>query len=306
MLLPKVFISYSWEDDEHKQWVRQFADRLLSDGVNVTIDQYDLELGDRLPQFMEQSITNSDYVLVICTPTYKNKSDNRTGGVGYEGHIISGELFTKEAERKFIPIIRKGTAYTAIPVCMMGKLGIDLTDGTHYDDNYNDLITTLYGTRRKPQIGSRPAHIKAQSTHVADKKHEEPIHILGIIANEVTVPKMDGTRGSALYKIPFRLSKTPSNLWEKFFLSSWQCPPIFSTMHRPGIASVLGDKIILNGTTIEEVRDFHRETLVLCVNEANKMESEILKKEQIRKEREEAQKAKHFNNVRNVIDEIKF
>jgi hypothetical protein len=37
-----------------------------------------------------------------------------------------------------------------------------------------------------------------------------------------------------------------------------------------------------------------------------KMESEILKKEQLRKEREEAQKAKHFNNVRNVIEEIKF
>ena len=39
MVQPKVFISYSWEDDKHKQWVRQFADRLLSDGVNVTIDQ---------------------------------------------------------------------------------------------------------------------------------------------------------------------------------------------------------------------------------------------------------------------------
>lgn len=57
------------------------------------IDQYDLSLGDRLPQFMEQQISDSDYVLIICTPEYK-KANNRTSGVGYEGHIISAELLS--------------------------------------------------------------------------------------------------------------------------------------------------------------------------------------------------------------------
>ena len=85
----KVFISYSWEEDAHQQWVREFADRLLADGIDATIDQYDASLGDRLPHFMEQSITTADYVLIICTPLYKKKADNRKGGVGYEGHIIS-------------------------------------------------------------------------------------------------------------------------------------------------------------------------------------------------------------------------
>ncbi len=37
---------------------------------------------------MERSITGSDYVLIVCTPTYKQKADARVGGVGYEGHII--------------------------------------------------------------------------------------------------------------------------------------------------------------------------------------------------------------------------
>lgn len=106
---PKVFISYSWEDNEHKEWVKSLADRLLSDGIEACVDQYDLTLGDRLPQFMEQSIADADYVLIICTPTYKSKSDNRKGGVGYEGHIISGELFNKGNEKKFIPVIRRGT-----------------------------------------------------------------------------------------------------------------------------------------------------------------------------------------------------
>ena len=105
--MPKVFISYSWEDEAHKQWVKSLTDRLIENGIDATLDQYDLTLGERLPVFMEQSITTADYVLIICTPTYKEKADNRKGGVGYEGHIISGELFAKGNERKFIPVIPK-------------------------------------------------------------------------------------------------------------------------------------------------------------------------------------------------------
>lgn len=43
---PTVFISYAQEDEEHKKWVKELAGRLLSDGIEVTVDQYDLTLGD--------------------------------------------------------------------------------------------------------------------------------------------------------------------------------------------------------------------------------------------------------------------
>lgn len=49
-------------------------------------------------------------------------------------------------------------------------------------------------------------------------KEDEEIKIIGIITNEVTVPKMDGTLGSALYKIPFKLSRIPSRLWKELFI----------------------------------------------------------------------------------------
>ncbi len=142
---PKVFISYCWEDIDHKEWVRALTDRLLSDGVDTTLDQYDLSLGDRLPHFMEQSISDADYVLIICTPSYKRKSDCRLGGVGYEGHIISNELLTMHNERKFIPVIRKGSFSDALPKCLAGKRGIDLTENLHYEDNYKELLTTIQG-----------------------------------------------------------------------------------------------------------------------------------------------------------------
>ena len=302
--MPKVFISYSWEDAEHKIWVKEFADRLLENGIDATLDQYDLTLGDRLPTFMEQSIVSADYVLIICTPVYKEKADNRKGGVGYEGHIISGELFSKGNERKFIPIIRKGSASTSMPAYLAGKLGVDLSEVADCENNFKDLITTLWGTRNKPAIGRKPEYLEKNTLKNVEKP--DKITILGIITDRVTVPKMDGTRGSALYSIPFKLSKSPSGLWKELFISLWNHPPKFTTMHRPGIASVYSDEIVLDGTTIEEVRDYHRETLKLCVDLANKKEAEILERERIKKELEELRAQKHFSNVISIADEIVF
>lgn len=303
--MKKAFISYSWEDEEHKNWVRSFADRLLENGIEATLDQYDLEPGDRLPHFMEQAVTNSDYVLIICTPTYKEKSDARKGGVGYEEHIITAELLSKGNERKFIPVIRKGNVSNALPVSLAGKLAIDLKDGAFYDRNFDDLVAKLKGVSKKPPV-NKAAIVNNPVPEKKASKADEPIHILGIITDEVTEPRNDGTRGSALYKVPFRLSKKPSYLWQQLFVQAWNMPPKFSSMHRFGIASVYGDKIVLDGTTIEEVRDHHKETLLLCVEVANQREKEILEAERRKKEAAEARRKNHHDNVNNIASTIEF
>lgn len=42
---PKVFISYSWHPKENKIRVEQLARRLMSDGVDVTLDVWSLKDG---------------------------------------------------------------------------------------------------------------------------------------------------------------------------------------------------------------------------------------------------------------------
>ena len=103
---PKVFISYAWEDDV-KAWVLEFATRLRKNGVDVVLDLWEMSLGDQITVFMEKSVRDSDFVILICTSKYKRKSDDRIGGVGYEGHIITSEIFSNSNHRKFIPILRK-------------------------------------------------------------------------------------------------------------------------------------------------------------------------------------------------------
>jgi hypothetical protein len=110
----------------------------------------------------------------------------------------------------------------------------------------------------------------------------EPIKITGVITEEVGEPRNDKTPGSALYVVPFRLSRTPSPEWVRAFLDTWELPPRFTSMHRPRIATVRGDRIVLDGTTIEEVERYHFDTLKLAVAEANRIagqEKERTKKE---------------------------
>lgn len=157
---PRVFVSYSWEDAKHRRWVKSFAARLRADGLDVTLDAWAVAPGDQLPQFMETAVRNNDYVLIVCTPRYKAKSDSRTGGVGYEGDIMTAEVMTKRNHRKFVPILRRGTWSKAAPSWLLGKSHVDLRRGITRS-RYDELLQALHGRRAPaPPIGSRPQKIK--------------------------------------------------------------------------------------------------------------------------------------------------
>jgi hypothetical protein len=215
--MTKVFISYSWDNDDHKNWVRDLATRLRNDGIDVTLDQWHLVPGDQLPEFMERSVRESDYVLIICTHKYRARSNNRQGGVGYEGDIITAEFMATRNHRKFIPILRQQAWKDSAPNWLLGKYYIDLSASPYSQKYYNDLLTTLLGTREK----APPVGITTQSepvTNITSGKpkgeisaHFDSIQIAGIIADQVGVPLNDGTRGSALYRIHFRLTQQPAS-----------------------------------------------------------------------------------------------
>jgi hypothetical protein len=313
--LPSAFISYSWDSEVHKTWTKEFATRLRRDGVDVKLDQWETVPGDQLPAFMETAIRENDYVLIICTPKYKDKSDSRRGGVGYEGDIMTGEIFALGNHRKFIPILRDGDSTTAMPSWLTGKYRIDLRGEPFSEDQYRDLLATIHDKREKaPPIGSPPPQRQSLREHVKPLSQRdenstvafEPIKIVGILADEVGEPLNDGTRGSALYAIPFKLSRTPSREWSDLFIRVWDHPPRCSLRHRPRIARVSGDRIVLTRTTIEEVKEVHRETLKLVIEEVNK---EIASQDQDRrraKEDEDRRRQQHSENVRKIAGEIDF
>lgn len=101
-------------------------------------------------------------------------------------------------------------------------------------------------------------------------KQDHLVKIIGVDENGVTVPRNDGTPGSGLYDVPLKLNRMPAAAWADTLVRTWDHPPSWSNMHRPGIASASGDRIWLRGTTIEEIEKHHLTTLKLCVDVANK------------------------------------
>src|SRR5439155_18031704 len=91
----RVFISYSWDSDVHKDWVREFADKLATNGIDIILDQYDLRIGEDRFQFMETSVRQADAVLCVCTPAYVSKANGRSAGVGVETSLITLQFFER-------------------------------------------------------------------------------------------------------------------------------------------------------------------------------------------------------------------
>src|SRR5208283_5839123 len=106
---PTAFISYSRDDEAHKEWVRQLATKLRADGVEARLDEWHSAPGDQFPHFMEREIRSDDFVIIICTPQYKTKFEERTSGAGYEAEIITAEISAKQNHRKFITVLARGT-----------------------------------------------------------------------------------------------------------------------------------------------------------------------------------------------------
>lgn len=144
--LPKVFISYcNGDPDADAAWIEHFAKDLQDQGILVTLDAWSLAFGDPLPFFMETAVRDNEFVLLICTESYKEKVDKRLGGAGYEANAMTAELFEKRNHRKFIPVLRGKEAWSSLPTFRQGAYYVDMRDDSSHEDNLNRLVKNLKG-----------------------------------------------------------------------------------------------------------------------------------------------------------------
>ncbi len=155
---PIVFISYSWDDEQHEAWVLNLATHLQSKyGIRVILDKWEMKLGKLLPHFMEHAITDSQRVICVMTPNYKKKTEKLVGGVGVEYSIISAEIQKDIKTEKFIPLFRSGNLED-IPVFLSGRDFIDMRDDANYEEKTEELARDIWNEPKckKPALGSKP------------------------------------------------------------------------------------------------------------------------------------------------------
>jgi putative sterol carrier protein len=160
MAIPKCFVSYSWDSSEHRDWVLALGQALQTGGVYVYLDRWDVRPGMDLPKYMETSIRESDFVLLVCTPTFAQKADGGLGGVGYEKSIVTGEIFNSVAAgTKFVPILRTGSSANALPSYLRSRVYLDFTKDEDYQRHLEELLRHLHNEHAevRPPVGAKPS-----------------------------------------------------------------------------------------------------------------------------------------------------
>ncbi|WP_105620069.1 toll/interleukin-1 receptor domain-containing protein [Vallitalea okinawensis] len=190
MNIPKTFISYSHDSQEHKKWVLDLATRLRYTGVDAIIDQWELKAGDDIPSFMEKNLNNADYILMICTERYVEKANFGSGGVGYEKMIITSELLSDIDNNKVIPIIRQYGTYH-VPTFLKTKMFIDFSNDDSFEYSFDELIRRLHNSPlfEKPEIGNNPFQPINESR--PNRKGDTLLELMKIVVNHFELSTKD-------------------------------------------------------------------------------------------------------------------
>jgi tetratricopeptide (TPR) repeat protein len=154
---PTVFISYSHDSPEHADRVLALADRLVHDGIDCILDQYETSPPEGWPKWMDRHIAKSDFVVVICTDTYCRRvmGEEEPGsgrGVRWESTLTYQHLYDAGAENvRFVPVLFEPHAAEYIPTPLRGATHYCVDTETGYEDLYRRL--TDQPRTLKPQLG---------------------------------------------------------------------------------------------------------------------------------------------------------
>lgn len=143
----KVFISYSWEKEETKNMAMALALELNKHKyINVVLDRWHLSPGDDKYVFMEESVSNSDYVFLLLDEAYQKKADNREGGVGDETTLITTNIYRESIQSKFLPLImeRNENGEVFAPNYLQSRLYIDLSNELEFEEKLEEIFRHIY------------------------------------------------------------------------------------------------------------------------------------------------------------------
>ncbi|MCW3158629.1 toll/interleukin-1 receptor domain-containing protein [Micropruina sonneratiae] len=287
-LAASVFVSYNHRD---ANIAREVAARLTELGHRLWIDEGELRLGDSLVEAISGAIAQVDFLVAFVSPAsvasswcQKEISLAMTGEIGREG----------------ITVIPVRLERVTMPASLADKFYLDAV-GKSPDDIASELNRAIQ-KHLAPQAPLPPRRQRQAPTR--SESPYTPIRLIGIDEAGITMPRNDGTRGSALYTVPFILSRRPNLAWSELLVKNWNRPPSFTTMHRPGNGHVAGDRFVLSGTTIEEVEKYHLETLKLALDETNRQYGESIAQRRREDELRAAEQAAHEAGVREALGRL--
>jgi len=188
----KVFISYSWDSDDHKNNVLGLANTLRSEwGINAEIDSYVRAKPPYTPiqgwdVWMSNRIEWAEFVLIIFTETYKRRFEGKeeTGiglGVSWEGTIIRNDIYNAQLrDTKFIPVVFSRSDLGYVPSVLNSRDTYILTDEKSFTELWyrlkkqNSIIQPEIKKDVFPPLPSEPVLFSSHKPPVKSLEQQTP------------------------------------------------------------------------------------------------------------------------------------
>lgn len=147
---PECFISYAWGGPDYERWVeKRLARDLQKAGIEVVLDRWhNAQIGASVARFIER-IEKSDRIIVVGTPDYRRKYENKDTKTGYvvaaEVDLIANRLLGTEAQKaSVLPLLLDGEQTASLPPLLHGRVYADFRNDETYFTTAFDLILSLY------------------------------------------------------------------------------------------------------------------------------------------------------------------
>lgn len=210
MKLKDVFVTYSWDDEEHNDKVISFTNFLRDKGFEAEVDKLmsQRESATDFNKMMHQAMTDYKKVIVVLSKGYKEKATEFRGGVGNEYNLIIKDI--EQSKNKYILVSFGKISDGITPLFFKGRQIIDLS----VQENMNDLFSKLMDeeliqfsevAKNKPEINKKvipPFEIQEKKIQIVD-----------------LIPRFDSASqfSNLLTKIEYDLSVELKNETEEIF-----------------------------------------------------------------------------------------
>ena len=146
----KAFISYDSRD--RNRFVEEFAEKLMSKGIDVWYDKWELEYGDSLVRIFDEIVKCDIFISIISKYSVNSNWVKEESDSAFIGKI-------ENRIRKFIPVILMEEDLK-IPNQFGHMVQCRIYDIENYDSEFKTLVGNIWGISSKPSLGTKPKYVE--------------------------------------------------------------------------------------------------------------------------------------------------
>ncbi|WP_410593672.1 SEFIR domain-containing protein [Amycolatopsis sp. lyj-23] len=224
---PRVFITYSHDNDQHRELVRTFATFLRTDvGLDVRLDQWADDGRRDWSLWAIEQLAEADFVLVIASPDYKRRAEgteapHRGRGAQFESAMIRDNITQDlpKATRRILPVVLPGRRVEEIPSFLNAHSTTRYEIKEFTPAGVADLLVALTGVARfsLPKLGDFARARKAAAEASNSATQPSPVLLTSVLAPascgsdiHMTSAEIDGVhRGDSIVYRPSLFANEP-------------------------------------------------------------------------------------------------